>query len=264
MAGRPCSTAWPPPATAPGSSGIRAAARAVVPEGRLVRVEVAPASDGAGPRGRLDGRRAPSTLLAGAVVVASGTPDAMAAVLPERPAAWAGLAAPIHAGCLDLGLAEPPPTRVLLGLDRPLYLICHAPPARLAPAGGAVVHGMRYLRAAEALSAAELRGELEEHARLAGIEPDGAEEARYRHRMVSAGALPTPDTGGLAGRPGVTSTGLDGVFVAGDWLGPGAHLADAALATGEEAGRRAAGRADDVRRPAAVGAGSARRGSADG
>ena len=153
---------------------------------------------------------------------------------------------------------------MLLALDRPLYLICHAPPARLAPAGGAVVHGMRYMRAAEALSAAELRGELEEHARLAGIEPDDAEEARYRHRMVSAGALPTPATGGLAGRPGVASTDLDGVFVAGDWLGPAAHLADAALATGEEAGRRAAERADEVRRPVVAGAGMADAGSAGG
>ncbi|HET9558379.1 MAG TPA: hypothetical protein VFS70_14660, partial [Actinomycetota bacterium] len=185
----------------------RATARAVVPEGRLVRVEVAAASDSAGPGGRHDGGF-PSTLLAGAVVVASGTPDAMAAVLPERPAAWAALAAPIHVSCLDLGLVEPPPTRVLLGLDRPLYLICHAPPARLAPSGGAVVHGMRYLRVGESLSAAELRGELEDHARLAGVEPDAAEEVRYRHRMVSTGALPTPDTGGLAGRPGVTSAGV--------------------------------------------------------
>ena len=41
-------------------------------------------------------------------------------------------------------------------------------------------------------------------------------------------------------RPSVADTGLDGVFVAGDWLGGAGHLADAALATGEEAGRRAA------------------------
>ncbi len=249
-----------------GVERVPAAARSVVPEGRRVRVDVAPVRDGSGPAGGdgAAGGGAVSTFLAGAVVVATGTPDAMATVLPERPAAWAGLAGPIHTACLDLGLTEPPATRVLLALDRPLYLICHGPPARLAPSGGAVVHGMRYLHAAEALSAAELRGELEDHARLAGIEPDDAEEARYRHRMVSAGALPTPETGGLAGRPGVPSAGLDGVFVAGDWLGPGAHLADAALATGEEAGRRAADRADDVRRPVVAGAGMADAGAAGG
>ena len=233
-----------------GVERVAAAARAVVPEGRLVRVEVAPARNGTRSRAA---DAAPtgsgSTLLAGAVVVASGAPDAMTAVLPERPAAWAGLAGPVHVACLDLGLAAPPATRVLLGVDRPLYLICHAPPARLAPAGGAVVHGLRYLGNDESPTPVELRDELEGHARLAGVEPDRAEVARYRHRMVSCGALPTPATGGLAGRPGVASAGLDGVFVAGDWLGPGAHLADAALASGEEAGRRAAARADARRRP---------------
>jgi hypothetical protein len=239
-----------------GVERVPAAARAVVPEGRLVRVEVAAGRDGDG-TGAADGGADATTLLAGAVVMAAGTPDAMASVLPQRPVAWAALAGPIHVACLDLGLAEPPPTRVLLGLDRPIYLICHAPPARLAPAGGAVVHGMRYLRAAEDLPAAELRGELEAHARLAGIDVAAAEEARYRHRMVSTGALPTPETGGLARRPGVTSSGFDGVFVAGDWLGPGAHLADAALATGEQAGRRAAERAERVRRLAVAGAGVA-------
>ncbi len=239
-----------------GVERIPAAASAVVPEGRLVRVEVAAGRDGDGTGVAPDGGAA-TTLLAGAVVLAAGTPDAMASVLPQRPVAWAALAGPIHVACLDLGLAEPPPTRVLLGLDRPIYLICHAPPARLAPSGGAVVHGMRYLGAAEDLPAAELRRELEDHARLAGIDPDAAEEARYRHRMVSAGALPIPETGGLARRPGVTSAGFDGVFVAGDWLGPGAHLADAALATGEEAGRRAAERAEGAHRPAVAGAGVA-------
>jgi phytoene dehydrogenase-like protein len=228
-----------------GVERVGAAVRAVVPEGRRVRVELA----GGGGNGTGEG----GALLAGAVVVAAGTPDAMARLLPERPAAWAGLAPPIHIACLDLGLAEPPGIRVLLALDRPLYLICHAPPARLAPRGGAVVHGMRYLHAAESPSAAEARGELEAHARLAGIEPAGAEEARYRHRMVAAGALPVPATGGVCSRPGVDSTGLDGVFVAGDWLGPGAHLGDAALASGEAAGRLAAERAAGAHRPAVAG-----------
>jgi hypothetical protein len=142
-----------------------------------------------------------------------------------------------------MGLAAPPPVPGLFGLDRPLYLVRHAPPAELAPPGAAVVHAMRYLRAGETATAAELRAELEEHARLAGIEPDDAEQVRYRHRMVACGALPTPETGGLAGRPTVAGTGLDGVLVAGDWVGGEGHLADAALVSGEEAGRRAAARA---------------------
>lgn len=209
---------------------VAGTARAVVPDGGRVRVTV-----------ERDG--AEHEVLAHAAVVAAGTPDACAAPLPEVPPSWRDLAPPVTVACLDLGLAEPPDIAVLLGLDRPLYLIRHGPPADLAPPGAAVVHGLRYLRADEAATARELRAELEEHARLAGIDPDGAEQSRYLHRMVACGALPTPETGGLAGRPDVGDTGLDGVYVAGDWLGADGHLADAALATGEAAGRRAADRA---------------------
>jgi hypothetical protein len=38
----------------------------------------------------------------------------------------------------------------------------------------------------------------------------------------------------------VGDTGHEGVLVAGDWVGADGHLADAALASGEDAGRRAA------------------------
>jgi phytoene dehydrogenase-like protein len=209
-----------------GVERVAASARSVEPDGGRVRVTVA-----------FDGGE--HVVLAGAVVVAAGTPDACASLLPGRPAAWAGLGPPVQVACLDLGLSRPPDVRVLLGVDRPFYLIRHAPPADLAPAGRAVVHAMRYLHSDERSTAAELRASLEEHARLAGIEPDGAERSRYLHRMVACGALPVPEAGGLTGRPSAADTGLDGVFVAGDWLGAAGHLADAALATGEEAGRRA-------------------------
>jgi len=173
------------------------------------------------------------------VVLAAGTPEADAALLPERPAAWSGLGPPVRAACLDLGLAEVPATGVLLGIDRPLYLIRHAPPAELAPPGAAVVHGLWYLRSDEDPSPAEAQAFLGEHCRVAGIDPDTAEEQRYLHRMVACGALPVPDSGGRAGRPDVADTGIDGVLVAGDWVGPEGHLADAAIASGERAARHA-------------------------
>lgn len=72
----------------------------------------------------------------------------------------------------------------------------------------------------------------------ADIEPDEAEEVRYLHRMVACAALPVAAAGGMQGRPGV-DTGIDGVLVAGDWVGPVGHIADAALASGEAAGRAA-------------------------
>jgi thioredoxin reductase len=57
------------------------------------------------------------------------------------------------------------------------------------------------------------------------------------------GAAPLARRGGLAGRPSITDTGIDGVFLAGDWVGRQGHLADAAFASGEAAGRAAAQRA---------------------
>jgi phytoene dehydrogenase-like protein len=224
-----------------GVERVAAAARSVAPDGGRVRVTVA--GD--------DGER---VILARAAVVAAGTPDACAALLPAVPPAWERLAPPVQVACLDIGLAAPPPVPSLFGLDRPLYLVRHAPPADLAPPGGAVVHAMRYLQAGETASAAELRAELEEHARLAGIDPAAAEQVRYLHRMVACGALPTPGTGGLAGRPTVDDTGLDGVLVAGDWVGGEGYLAEAALVSGEAAGRRAAAHATGGGRADASGA----------
>ena len=138
-----------------------------------------------------------------------------------------------------MGFAAPPDMTVLLGMDRPLYLIRHCPPAALAPPGGSVVHGLRYLRPDEDPSPDAARAELIEHARVAGIDTDATAHVRYLHRMTVVGAVPVAGVG-LAGRIDVGDTGHDGVLVAGDWVGPRGHLADAALASGEDAGRVAA------------------------
>jgi pyruvate/2-oxoglutarate dehydrogenase complex dihydrolipoamide dehydrogenase (E3) component len=57
--------------------------------------------------------------------------------------------------------------------------------------------------------------------------------------MVVAGAAPIAERGGLGGRPAIDATGLPGVYLAGDWVGPTGLLADAALASGQAAALRA-------------------------
>jgi phytoene dehydrogenase-like protein len=221
----------------------RARVRLVAPDGGRVRVAVAPSSsahDGDGLAGLVSDR---GTLLARRVVIAAGTPAACAALLPDPPRAWDDLGPPSRAACLDMGFDSPPDMTVLLGLDRPLYLIRHCPPAALAPPGGSVVHGLRYLRPDEDPSPDTARAELIEHARMAGLDPESAAHDRYLHRMTVVGAVPVPGIG-LAGRVDVADTGHDGVLVAGDWVGPRGHLADAALASGEDAGRLAAAALD--------------------
>jgi phytoene dehydrogenase-like protein len=190
---------------------------------------------------------------AGAVVVAAGTPGAATSLLGgDRPAAWAGLGPEVEASVLDIGLRTPLEPPILFGIDPPMYLVDHARSAKgLAPEGGGLVHVLHYLPFGDRTAASELRAGLEGHARMAGIEPSMIAEERFLLRMTVVGAVPTPATGGLAGRPPIDSTGLPGVFVAGDWVGPRGWLADASLSSGEAAGsaaaRAAARRADGVR-----------------
>ena len=189
---------------------------------------------------------------AGAVVLASGTPAAATALLGDRPAGWADLGPEVEASVLDLGLRKRLEHPNLFGLDTPLYLSDHAWSAKhLAPEGGGLVHVLHYLPLGDQTPAGELKAGLQKHARLAGVEPSDIEEQRFLLRMTVVGAVPTPASGGLAGRPAIDSTGVPGVFVAGDWVGPRGWLADASLSSGEAAGqaaaRDAARRADGVR-----------------
>ncbi|MGH8974307.1 MAG: amine oxidase, partial [Acidimicrobiia bacterium] len=176
------------------------------------------------------------------VVLAAGTPRAAASLLERAPAAWTALGPEVEASTLELGLTRPLEHPVLFGIDPPIYLADHAASAKgLAPEGGGLVHVLRYLELGEQTPAGELRSSMEEHAGIAGVDPATIEEQRFLRRMTVAGATPTPANGGLAGRPGVDSTGTPGLYVAGDWVGPTGWLADAVFASGSAAGEAAAG-----------------------
>jgi hypothetical protein len=68
-----------------------------------------------------------------------------------------------------------------------------------------------------------------------GVDPSMRLGERYLHAMTATHGLPLADRGGSAGRPALDATGLEGVFLAGDWVGPTGLLADAAVASAEEA-----------------------------
>lgn len=174
-----------------------------------------------------------TVLPAQAVVLAAGGPDTARRLLPLDPG-WGDLGPPVTAACLDLGLRGGPPPFVL-GLDDPLYLSAHCPPGDLAPAGGSMVHVMRY----GARRAKEDRTQLCRLAAMAGIADEAVAHRRFLARMVVAHTLPGPEVG-LAGRPAVAVPGAEGLLVAGDWVGPVGWLADATLASGEVAGALAA------------------------
>jgi phytoene dehydrogenase-like protein len=195
-------------------------------------------TDDAGPRWLVE--HGDGTHLARRVVLATGTPAAAAGLSPV-PIDASGVGEPVVAACLELAIHGVPETPFLLGLDEPLYLSLHSPPASLAPEGIGVVHVMRYgITSADADRAALWR-----HARAAGIDEGSVVAQRFLRRMVVTGGAPLARSGGLTGRPAVAVPDAPGLFLAGDWVGERGLLSDAALASGELAGRLAAeGRAD--------------------
>jgi phytoene dehydrogenase-like protein len=195
-------------------------------------------------------------LHAASVVVAAGSPQAAGALThPDGgvPASWERLGPPATAACLELGLSRPARVTTAFGVDRPLYLNHHAPPAGgLAPEGAALVHVMRYQEPDHGAGADADRAELWDHARAVGITDDLVQEQRFLSRMVVVGGYPTADQGGLPSRPPVAVEGRPGLTVAGDWVGRVGFLADAALCSGAEAGRTGAAtsRPEQARVPA--------------
>lgn len=156
----------------------------------------------------------------------------LADAAPRELRAFAGSATPVRAACLDIALRSLPrshPTLVL-GVDRPTYLAVHSSTARIAPDGGAVVHVARYLAPGETVDSAALRADLERE--LDAAQPgwrDLLVHARWSPALTVMHALPEASQGGLASRPDVGATGIDGVALAGDWIGPRGLLFDACL-----------------------------------
>jgi len=217
---------------------LAAKAEAAGVEQRREAVELVAAD---GESGTVRVRTTSGELQAGGVVLAAGTPDVAARLLGGTPASWPELGPPAAAACLELGLRRPPARRFILGVDEPTYLSTHAPPARLAPPGHAVVHVMRYQAPDDQMPANDQRAILDRLAGQAGITPDDIVRERFLARMVVTGALPTAASGGLAGRVPVAVAEHLGVHLAGDWVGPTGMLLDAVASSAVDAARQATG-----------------------
>src|SRR5262249_35020650 len=181
-----------------------------------------------------------------AVVLALG-PRAACSLLPAGAAprlrAFASEAVPIQAACLDLALRKLSRPSILcaLGIDTPLYLSVHSSSARRAPAGAALLHTMKYLAPGASAGENDVR-DLE--ALVDRVQPGWREQAierRFLPRMTVSHALVRADRGGLRARPAAAADGLEGIFVAGDWVGPVEMLADASCASARAAARACLG-----------------------
>jgi phytoene dehydrogenase-like protein len=158
---------------------------------------------------------------------------------------------PARAACLDLGLTRLPSRAAsfVLGLETPTYVSVHSAYARgLAPERGALVHIAKYLDR----DATATREDLE---RLADVALPGWRSelmtSRFLPEMTVVHAIPQAQRD----RPDVDALKMQRVRIAGDWVGPEAMLADAAVASGLRAARslaHAAAGSGDM--PFAVGA----------
>jgi phytoene dehydrogenase-like protein len=184
--------------------------------------------------GRIEVTTSDGRLRARSVIIATGRPAAARRLLPADPG-WPDLGPEVTAACLDAGLRRVPVPGYVLGIDVPVYASVQAPPARQAPAGQAVVAAVRY----GATDAKADRAALEAHLARAGVREEDVVTSRFLARMVVAGAAPVAALGGLRSRPAVDATGLPGVYLAGDWVGPTGLIADAALASARVAAVRA-------------------------
>lgn len=181
-----------------------------------------------------------TTMDAGAVVLAAGGPDTADRLLGTAGALRGAAGPPVQAAALDLGSTAAPSATVLLGIDEPLYFSMHSI-ADLAPADRTLSTVARYLAPDDETPAHEVKRQLQRHAQLAGIDPATVEMERFLARMTVTGGMPMASTGGLRGRPGVEAD--NGVYIAGDWVGPTGILADAAAASARVAADMATARA---------------------
>lgn len=151
---------------------------------------------------------------------------------------WAKAAVPVRAACLDVALkALPQPqARFALGIDQPLYFAVHSATAKLAPDGGALIHVAKYLGSQTTDDPKTVEAELERTLDL--MQPGWREvltAQRFLPKMTVTNALVTAAQHGYKHRPGPAVPGVEGLFVAGDWVGDEGQLADASFASARRA-----------------------------
>ena len=122
-----------------------------------------------------------------------------------------------------------------LGIDQPLYFSVHSAAAKLAPAGGVLLHVAKYLPTGVD---SDPKAILELEALTDLLQPGWRDQVVHRRflpgLLVSHG-LTTAAQGGLKGRPSPVVPGVAGLYVAGDWVGPAGSLTDVSAASARQA-----------------------------
>ncbi len=177
------------------------------------------------------------TVACRAVIIASGPAEART-LLGTCPGASA---APVCVATLDLALSRLPAPRAAfaLGVDAPVYCVAGAGTARGGDQAVATIHVAQHLAPGGRGSRAD-EAALERAADL--LQPGWRDLVlcqRFRPRVVVGSGVATAASGGVVRRPDTRASGIENVFLAGDWIGPTGELADASVASGLRAARAA-------------------------
>lgn len=179
-----------------------------------------------------------------ASIVILATPPSVASSLlgkkiPELER-FATLAIPLRTASLDVALSRlpnpNPNNQFALGIDSPLYLSMHSIFAKLAPEGGSFIHLSKYLSHTNREEPKKIRAELEE---LLDIMQPGWRnyliKERFLPSMTTSNAILTASQNGFEGRPSPKISGVENLYVVGDWVGHEGWLADASFASARQA-----------------------------
>jgi phytoene dehydrogenase-like protein len=182
-----------------------------------------------------------SVVRASAVVVATSPRDAAKLVDGgEHPAMRQivdGLI-PARIACFDVALSRlPVPDRpIVQDLDGPRFMSAQSVYSRVAPEGAALIISFKQLDPRHPGDPREGERDLEDL--LDAVQPGwraALVKRQYLPRIEAVGTLPTAREGGFSGRPGPRVTGLDNLYLAGDWVGPEGFLIDASMASARRA-----------------------------
>jgi phytoene dehydrogenase-like protein len=183
-----------------------------------------------------------SLVRAAAVILATSAQDAARLVVGGAYAALRRIVAglvPAQIACLDVALRRLPDPRhpIVQDLECPRFMSTQSRFARIAPAGGAVIHAFKQLDPTHATDPHADERDLEDL--LDTAQPGWREvlvKRVYLPRIDATGMLPMAATEGYAGRPGPRVPGLANLYLAGDWIGDG-FLADASLGSARQVAR---------------------------
>lgn len=181
-------------------------------------------------------------------VILAVDPASAAALTGEAGDAWTK-GRPVTAACLDVALRSlPDPKRTfVVGIDEPVQAAVHSSFSQLTPKGGALVHTMRHHRdhvpSAQEIDGdrtmrrdpTALAGEQQLEALLDRCQPGWRDLVIHRRFLP---AMPVSYAMAAAGVPHPpTQTAIDGLYVAGDWVGDEGILSDASLASARAAAK---------------------------